>query len=297
MVLGCRFLQMASIIFHKYTLKPQKSYTMNTNIQLIISQTDETTKNNLQKSIEKKRHKLMQLTKKLDALNHELETIKKEYQYRIGRLYAKDNELDIEIIKYKNILRLIEEGITYEEAKKELEEFWLNNLFNEKEQQFSYEETFEDNIEQDTKQHKEKYSELKKLWKKLILEFHPDLVTNPKEKTKREAIMKRINKAYKENNIEALRLLEGKLFIEETKPSTTDELEYMLVEIENLIVGLTRQYRSLRMSEWFVWKIRLKKAEKAQKDIFQELEKSLLEDIVSKQKILKSLKIQVGETA
>ncbi|HEX8965697.1 MAG TPA: DnaJ domain-containing protein [Patescibacteria group bacterium] len=261
-------------------------------LQIIENSTEEKIKKNLEQSISKKRKQLAILTKKLDLLNSELETVRQEYEQRIGKLYAKDNALDIEIIKYKNIARLIEEGVSLNEARKELDDFWFNNI----EKDFSYNDpTFNENIDlsqnipQDTTP-----VELKKLWKKLILEFHPDLVTNPKEKEKRENIMKKINKAYKENNLDALRLLESKLFIEEADPTNINQLEYVLVEIENLIIGLTKQYKSLKLSEWFVWQKRIKKAEKEKKDIFIELEKSLIEDIVGKTKILKNLKQQIG---
>lgn len=261
-------------------------------LQIIENSTEEKIKKNLEQSISKKRKQLAILTKKLDLLNSELETVRQEYEQRIGKLYAKDNALDIEIIKYKNIARLIEEGVSLNEARKELDDFWFNNI----EKDFSYNDpTFNENIDlsqnipQDTTP-----VELKKLWKKLILEFHPDLVTNTKEKEKRENIMKKINKAYKENNLDALRLLESKLFIEEADPTNINQLEYVLVEIENLIIGLTKQYKSLKLSEWFVWQKRIKKAEKEKKDIFIELEKSLIEDIVGKTKILKNLKQQIG---
>lgn len=261
-------------------------------LQIIENSTEEKIKKNFEQSISKKRKQLAILTKKLDLLNSELETVRQEYEQRIGKLYAKDNALDIEIIKYKNIARLIEEGVSLNEARKELDDFWFNNI----EKDFSYNDpTFNENIDlsqnipQDTTP-----VELKKLWKKLILEFHPDLVTNTKEKEKRENIMKKINKAYKENNLDALRLLESKLFIEEADPTNINQLEYVLVEIENLIIGLTKQYKSLKLSEWFVWQKRIKKAEKEKKDIFIELEKSLIEDIVGKTKILKNLKQQIG---
>lgn len=268
---------------------------MTNTLQITVNMTEEKIKKTLQQSIEKKRKKLTTLTQKLEKLTQELDAVKHEYELRIGKLYAKDNELDIEIIKHRNIFRLVQEGNSLEDAQKELDEFWFNNITKEKE--LNYETIDEDQGDSFTNQariYDSNQDELKKLWKKLILEFHPDLITNPKEKTKREGIMKKINKAYKDKNLEALRLLESKLFIEEAEPSSTDQLEYMLVEIENLIIGLTKQYMSLRVSEWFVWKIRLKKAEKEQKDIFAELEKSLIEDIVSKTKILSNIKSQLG---
>lgn len=265
-------------------------YSMTDNGQLIISDISEKAKKDLQTSIERKKKKLGKLQAKVDNLSKELQTIREEYEKRIGSLYVKDNELDIEIIKLKNIAKLIKEGLTYDEAEKELEGF-TKEFFEEissKQKEF-----YTDLNAQEPPSHTDEENiSIKKLWKKLLLQFHPDLILNKKEKLKREEIVKKINHAYKKNDYESLRMLQSKWYVDEFKPNTVEQLEYVLVEIENLIIKLEANFRSLRNSQWYVWKIQ--KTKKLEFDLFEDLEKSLLDDIISKTKILNALKNEIG---
>lgn len=268
---------------------------MNSLKNIIISDVDAKRKKELEQSISRKRMKLTRLQANHLRLNIQLNTIQKDYENRIGKLFAKDNALDLEIIRYKNITKLLENGLSFDEATKEINELYQSFFSytpDENESQF-YEflhynpgkaESLSDSVKEN----------LKNLWKKLLFQFHPDLVKNPIEKQKREDIMKKINKAYKEKNLEGLKMLESTYYIEEFKSGTVDQLELVLVEIENVIIILERQLRRLKTSEWYTWKIQLQKAQKNNKDIFADLEKSLLDDIISKTKILNELKDMTG---
>lgn len=48
----------------------------------------------------------------------QLVLLKREYMVKIGSLIAKDYQLDFEIIRYHNIITLLEAGASYEEALK-----------------------------------------------------------------------------------------------------------------------------------------------------------------------------------
>jgi len=260
------------------------------NLHLVSVDPDIKNKKELEKSIAQKKTILQKLAKKVDLLQKDLQQIQEAYERRIGRLYAKDNDLDIEIIKYKNIVRLMKEGHTLLSAKDQLDSFLFSkhaHVQSEEATQHVGFDTFSSELGNDT-------IKLRALWKKLILQFHPDLVTDKDEKTKREKIMQKINKAYSNQDIKALLLLESNLFLEEPKDNSISQLEYTLVEIENLIIGLEKQYKSLKLSEWFSWKRRLKQVKV---DIFADLEKTLLDDIVSKTKILNDLKKEAGDIA
>lgn len=267
---------------------------MNNALQVTKLPREEIIKKQLRLSIERKRKVLEKITEKVEVLRMELDIIKDEYNVRIGKLYLKDNSLDLEIIRYRHISSLMEEGLSFNDAVKQIEDNIYNQLLelqhleeeiNEAEQLMQDRQEVTPKVEQD----------IKKLWKQLIVRFHPDLVTDPKEKIKREEIIKKINNAYKENDYELLKILESKFFVDHVEATTIPTLEKTLVEIENMIVSLQKQYKELKTSEWFGWKQRLDKAQKKQIDIFADLEKSLLDDIVKKMSILNSLKIKVGD--
>ncbi|MDE2590202.1 MAG: J domain-containing protein [Patescibacteria group bacterium] len=255
---------------------------------------EENEKKQLHLSIVRKRKLLENITEKVEVLRMELDLIKDEYNARIGKLYLKDNTLDLEIIRYRHISSLIEQGHTFGEAVKEIEDGIINQLL---EMQQLEEEIHEAEAVMQDRQKVEASVErnIKKLWKQLILKFHPDLVTDPSEKAKREEIIKKINNAYKENDFKLLQILESKFFVDHVEETSVPMLEKTLADIENMIVSLKQQYKELRASDWFGWRIKLERAKKKHIDIFADLERSLLDDIVRKISILNSLKVKVGD--
>jgi len=95
------------------------------------------------------------------------------------------------------------------------------------------------------------------------------------------------------HDFETLKLLESKFYIEEFQTGTSEELEYVLVEIENTIIALEKEYKNLCHSQWYSWKLQKKK--NTMQDIFAEMEKSVLNDIACKISILNMLKKELEE--
>lgn len=250
---------------------------------------EETVKKQLQKAILRKKNRLKILTAKVEMLRVELELVKHEYDVRIGRLYLKDNHLDIEILRYKHIKKLMESGLTFDEAALQIEQ---NFFYDETDMKHREEEI---NIEEEILSHRKEVDDplkeqIKKLWKKLIFQFHPDLVSDTDEKRRREDIMKKINLAYKENDYDLLRHYENELHTENFHESTIERLEQILIDVENYIIAVAQQYRELKESEWYSWKKNIEKAKRKNVDVFKDLEKDLLDDIVKKIAILNALK-------
>lgn len=257
---------------------------------------EEKIKKRLQESIFRKRQILTEWTEKVETLKMDLDLVKNEYTVRIGYLFLKDNQLDLEIIQYKNLKRLMDEGMTYDEAVRAEEDTFYNEILRmQKEQEkiegekilFEKRSDVTDTVLDD----------IKALWKKLIRKFHPDLVTDVSEKLQREALMKKINNAYAEADLETLRALENQMSIERLEESTVERLEKVLVDTENLIIEAKAAFKELRASEWYGWKKRLEKAKKEKVDIFAEMERTLLDDIVKKIEILQELRMQVQPQA
>lgn len=251
---------------------------------------EEQAKKQLEQSIQRKKKILEEWMEKVETLKIELELIKNEYMVRIGYLFLKDDKLDLEIIEYKNLKKLMDEGMTYEEAKKaEEDKFYSEILRMQKEQErLEQEKSFFEKRQEVPLVVQEN---IKELWKKLIRKFHPDLVTNSEEKAKREIFMKKINKAYSEGDLDLLKQLEENEEIENIDRSSKEKLEEILVGIENLIQKTKQDFRDLRESEWYFWK---KRKENTDSDVFADLERKLLDDIVKKIEILRSLRVEVG---
>ncbi|CAN5199363.1 hypothetical protein BH11PAT1_BH11PAT1_2070 [soil metagenome] len=260
-----------------------------------IQTTNESTKKKqLHKSIVSKRERLTRLITKNEMLKVELDMVRQEYDVRVGSLYLKDNQLDLEIIHYKNIVQLMDEGKSYEEAVKALEEtFYAEQLIIEKEKEKIREEE-EILIKREAQEPEAVIEDIKKLWKRLIARFHPDLVQETGEKKRSEEIIKQVNRAYEEYDFALLQRIENDSHIETFEESTLEKLEEILVAVENEIITQMALTEELKSSEWVAWKNRIAYARKRNIDIFKDIERKLLDDIVGKYAILNKLKAQVS---
>lgn len=252
-----------------------------------------TKKKKLKERILKKRRQLTLSITKVEMLRVKLDMVKQEYDVRVGNLYLKGNQQDLEIIYYRNILQLMKEGLSYEDAVRKLNETYYGKqrkLEHEKEQIQYEEKIYKKRAES---QFNPNDKSLKNLWKYLVGKFHPDLVQDSTEKKRREVIMKQINRAYEEQDYENLKRLENEVHIDTYEESTLGKLEQILVEIENEIIQQAVYLRELRTSDWFAWKVKIENAKKRNTDIFADIERGLLDDIVRKYAILRTLKAQV----
>lgn len=264
--------------------------------QIIPSSEDKINRKQLQASIRKKRLKLKNLVIKTEMLKIELEMIRQEYMVRIGSLFVKDNTIDLEIMHLKNIISLMNQGKSYEQAEKELSEsFYAKQLKEELEKEEEHVNVKHEDIQVGVNNYLplQNDGDIKKLWKKLIGKFHPDLVQNRKKKRLHEKIMKQINQAYEEGNITQLKKIEQEHTIDHD--NTVAMLEDMLIEIENEIIHVKKLHQTLLDSEWYSWKIKIREAKKRNYDIFATEEKKLLNDIMSKYTVINSLREQIEQ--
>jgi len=74
---------------------------------------------------------------------------------------------------------------------------------------------------------------------------------------------------------------------------TVDNLEEILLRIIKEIMQQRHLYSELKKSEWYGWMKKIEQAKKKDQNIFAETEKQLLDDIVTKIKLVKDLKAQI----
>lgn len=254
-------------------------------------QIEDKKKSQLRTSIQRKKKVLEEWTEKVEELQVELDLIKSEYHVRVGGLLLKDNQLDLEILQLQNLKEKMAQGMTYGQAVKEDEDAFYNEILRMQKEQEKLEE------EKVMLEKRETVDvliieEVKSIWKKLIRKFHPDLVTDPEEKNRREDIMKKINQAYTQYDVDTLKAFENNSDLEDSTLSSVEKLESILIEIENSIEDLKMEWVDLKNSIWYSWKVKKQRATK-QEDIFADLEKTLLDDVVKKIKILQSLRSEI----
>lgn len=245
----------------------------------------------LHELITKKRTLLEKLVIQSEMLRVELELVKQEYMVKVGSLFLKDNQLDLEIIHLKNILQLMKQGKTHEEAVMELSQTYYAQQLDMEEEQERIEQQEYAYHQRMNRGKKQVTGTLRTLWKKLIARFHPDLVQDPDEKRRREDIMKQVNQAYDDADYDRLMKIDQQNI--DTEESTIFDLENLLVTIDEELHRQKLFYQSLRASEWFGWKVKIEKMKNKKNNPFSELEKKLLKDIVEKFAIIKRIKTQI----
>lgn len=246
-------------------------------------------KEKLEKELQKKKKQLIDLNETLESLKMELLRIKHEYDRRIGLLYIQINELDLQIIKIKRILDLIHDGKTREEAQKQVDERFKQQeeeIYDEY-QEFNEEEQI---IQKQEEMNKKSHEDIKKIWRKLVARFHPDLVQDAALKKKYELLMIRINKAYRAGDILTLQSIDAESQIEEKNQTNMDAIRNQISDIENAIKTIKKEMKFLRKSEWFEWKTSIDKAKEEGQDLLQELEDKLVKDIKERNEELEKLR-------
>ncbi len=242
---------------------------------------------NLKQQISEKKNRLIELTHIVEQLKIDLSLIRQEYNIKIGRLYLKLDQLDLEISKLTKIRKLMDEGYSLKEAKSHVDEETRS------EQEKIDQENEKINEEQEKKENiqglsEEEMNQLKSLYKDLVKKFHPDLVFDEAEKKKRQEIMKAINKAYREHDLAELKRIASKQVISEGQEDSIEVMQSLLKDIVSSVEKLQQEYKSLQESEWYQWMIRIKNAKG--RDLFQELEEKILDDISKKAMTLSKLK-------
>lgn len=251
---------------------------------------DDAKKQRLRSVIEKRRTLLEKLVIKTEMLRINLDMARQEYMVKVGSLFLKDNQLDLEIIQLRNVLNLMEKGFSHDGAVKQISDtYYAEQLEIEREQERI---RIEEEIYQKREAHQANpLGDIKKLWKKLIGKFHPDLVQDHEEKKKRDEIMKRINRAYQEADYDTLIRIDQESLTEHEQ--TVDNLEEILLRIMKEIMQQTQLFAELKKSEWYDWMLKIERAKKKHINIFAETERHLLNDIVAKLNLIKELKLQI----
>ncbi len=257
----------------------------------IVAERVNSRKKKLRLLIDKKRGILKELILKTEMLRVNLDMAKHEYMVRVGSLFLKDNQLELEIICLNNILQFMHQGYTQEEAEQKVSKnFYAQKADFEEEQEEILEE---ENIIKKREENKAvSEGELKEVWKRLVFKFHPDLIQDADEKQKRESIMKQINLAYQENDYDLLVKIENENKV--TAELTVDNLEELLAFVVEDIRQQRISFSELKKSEWYDWMIKIELAKKKSVNIFADTEKRLLNDIVAKFDSIKKLKFKIA---
>lgn len=136
---------------------------------------------------------------------------------------------------------------------------------------------------------KSKYSpkmeeQIKKLFRELARRFHPDLTSDPEEKKWREEIMTRVNQAYSNRDLKALRALAERPDRPVDSPNQTKEeeianLKAELKRLDGVISDLKARIKHLEQSPAWHLKMEARLKRRSGADLLTELEAKIQEQI------------------
>lgn len=245
-------------------------------------------KRELERAITEKEKLLVTILEKVEQLKIDLTVLKQEYDIKIGPLYLRLDEVGLEILKFKKIEDLLGGGFSFSEAQKIVEE-----TLKKRREQIKEEYHKLDEEEKDFEGRKiisvDEQEKLKKLWHKLAHKYHPDLAHGNDE------MMKKINKAYAERDLETLRVIDREKSGADIGTLTIEGLKAKLVNLKKSIEKANSDFDIMRKSEWAILKKNIETATKQKRDLLNELSEKVLTDIAKKENQLGELKKKYGQ--
>ena len=154
-------------------------------------------------------------------------------------------------------------------------------------------------------QKKSKYSpkmeeQIKNLFRELARRFHPDLTSDPEEKKWREEVMTRVNQAYANRDLKALRALAEQPDRPVDSPNQTKEQEIAALKVElkrldGVIADLKARIKHLEESPAWQLKMEARLKRRSGSDLLTELENKFKEQIADLEEHLIVLGIDLEE--
>ena len=230
---------------------------------------------------------LIALLEKIEQLRIDLSVTKQEYGIKIGRLYLRLDEADLEILKYKKIEDLLTRGISFDEARKIVEES-LKARHEQIKEEYRKLNDDEKDVENRPLLSSDGQRELKRLWRKLAHQYHPDLTHGD------DTMMKKINKAYADGDLETLRDINLNHEQKDATAETFDGLKSKLARLGESIKKARDEYSVLQKSEWYILRREIETAHGQNRDLLGELADKVLTNIASKENQLTEIKKKYG---
>lgn len=245
--------------------------------------------------IEERKRRVAELQTDLELVNEELGRFNTEYHARVGTLFVELDKLDLSISEYE--FRIARLNAAPNLNPDELEQETRNHFSDQRE------EVHQD--EDETQRHQRTYSQdrqhlelgdasavkLKSLYRELVKRFHPDLARTERERQQREAVMKRINAAFHERDVDTLRSIMTETEIEDASfesRSVGEKLVWAIREmsrLDNLIAVISTEIETLKTSDLAsLWQ-----RHNAGEGVLEQLERDLNRRIETRQRALNGL--------
>ena len=254
-----------------------------------------------------KEKKASELSLQIQDIKNALSVFLGEYNSRVGLLYIELDKLKMQIKEYQRRIDLaLGKKLSWED---------LESIEEEVDETFSQERQKVDDLESEASESSEEYrrhieteekrhpldpelqQQLKTLFRKLALKFHPDKAKNDKQRKEFHEIFTAINEAYKNGDFETLKkYMEQAERKEKIAKETPEEKLARLKEEYNTLLGiiakLQEELKALKASETYELKEKVDQAKKEGRDRLQELADDIKAEIAENQAIRDELVVE-----
>jgi len=226
-----------------------------------------------------------------------------EYYSRVGIFYVKLDKVKLRIKEYELRIALAQgRGLTPDN---------LETLEAQVDETFSHERRKVDDLENEASESAQEYDrhleqekrkpfddefqkELKRIYRRLALKFHPDKAKNEKEARKFQKIFAAIAEAYKKGDLETLKKYMKQAEREEKIARETPEenlarLKKDYERVLDIIAKVQAELEELKSDETYKLKQKVDQAKKDGKDLLQKLAADIREEIAENQSRLDDL--------
>ena len=245
--------------------------------------------------IEVRKQRVAQLQADSAAFKEQLGRFSAEYHSRIGVLFVELDRIELAISDYE--FRTAQLRADPQIEPEELERQARHKFANQREQI----EDDEEEARHYEREHRQDQTHpvlddastavLRRLYRELVKRFHPDLSKTEDERLQREMVMKKVNAAFHERDIQRLQVIALEYQVDESafeSKSIGEKLVWAIREISRLdviIASLLEERRELESTELSV----LWTHHQADENVFERLEQGLAYRIKMKREQLQTL--------
>ncbi len=245
--------------------------------------------------IEVRKRRVAELQTELELLKENLGRFDAEYHVRVGTLFVELDRIQLSISEYEfRIARLLADpDIPNDELERETRARFSDQrdeIHHDEEQARGYQHSFRKDRQRPQLDDATE-TVLKSLYRELAKRFHPDLARTDLERQQRESIMKRINAAFHERDVDKLQSLRNETEIEDASfesRSIGEKLVWAIREmsrLDDLLVSITSDIETLRTSDLAsLWQ-----RHQAGEGVLEQLERDLNRRIESRRQTLQQL--------
>jgi hypothetical protein len=215
----------------------------------------------LLQEIEARKRRVVDLQADLETLKRALARFELEYRARVGPFLVEVERLRLELAEYRRRIAWLRAGVNPDLAD---EEHDLAAEFAARREEVRAEAEATRRYQRAYRQEQTKPpvdansdAELRRLYRELAKRFHPDLSASPEERAQRQEIMLRINAAFRDRDLAALRSLERETerhdpaFAERTAAEKLAWAEREANRLDSAIQDLEAQITVLRQSDTY----------------------------------------------